>query len=640
MNNRVYGGGSGSSNKGGGVQRNALLQTRIQLADRKKPTGGASFTSMSRQINGRAVIVNTGNSGCCHGTSGNKMSTMEKIAMWNAIAQSSLQLAKGIGDLVGTAKASKTKDTSNIEKLNQAGNSGNADGAGQSGSTGNASLSSTLTSLAPDIDLTNIDYEAKADDLSSKMKNAKNSQDLYQALQGAKSYKAQIDSRMSGININQLQTDLEALKGEAEGSVKSAKDALGDAKEDVSKAQSNVNQGNQQVKSARESYEVASGSIKTNNQAYNDATKTVSDKTKEYDSAGKALQQAKTDYSQAQGITRDCEQSLATAKTNTSEALANLNALKGQQGFGTDGAALQAQIADAEVKYEAALKAEDSAKQALDAAKAQENSAKDKLGDDSKGAVKAFNNAKSGLSEARNNLKTAAENLKNSKEITQEQYDLLCNRQESAQKAETNLENYQTALATAQDKEVKAQDNLDKIEAEKDKLEMQVNDYKEMEKASKKLGDLSQYETKLEGMMNKEKTSRDELQKQLDTKDKTSNSSTESAKGKKKAEKKEAKITNKLADLNAGDATDDIARDKKLQISNRLDQMAKMTDMAGGQDFGSFGASNKTTLNGHTVEYKNGKYFVDGGSNGLDKTSAEMLINLQALNVPKSPFGL
>lgn len=589
MNNRVYGGGSGSSNKGSGVQRNSLMQTRIQLADRKKPSGRTSYTAMSRQMNGRAVIVNTGSSGCCQGTQ--KMTTAEKIAMFNAIATTGLALAKGIGDLVGAGKANKTTKQSDIAKLNQQGNTKGTDGTGNTTSTGNASLSSTLTALAPDIDLTNIDYEAKANEFSSKMKNAKNSQDLYQALQGAKAYKAQVSSRMSGINIAQLKTDLAALKGDAEGSVKAAKEDLSKAKDGVKNAESDVKQVKQQVDSARDSYDAAKGSIKTDNKAYNEASKTVNDKTKEFDTAGKALQQAKSDYSQAQGITRDCEQSLATAKTNTSQALANLNALKGQQGFGTDGAALQAQIADAQARYDAALEAEKQAESALKDAKTQEQTAKEKLGDDSSGAVQAFNNAKTALSEARNGLKTAAENLKNSKEITQEQFELLTNRQESAQKAEDNLASKQDAVAQAQDKQAQAQDKLDQVEAQKDKLEMQIHDYEEMEKASKQLGDLSQFETKLEEMMKKEKTDRDELQRKLDEQDTISNNGTESAKGRRKAEGQEKKLTGKIVDIDSGSAIDDIARDAALNIGNKASMMsqtnthkadpfAKMNDMA------------------------------------------------------------
>ena len=55
------------------------------------------------------------------------------------------------------------------------------------------------------IDLTNIDYEQTANDFLGKMNKAKNSQDLYQALQGAKAYKQQMASRMSGIDPEKLQ---------------------------------------------------------------------------------------------------------------------------------------------------------------------------------------------------------------------------------------------------------------------------------------------------------------------------------------------------------------------------------------------------------------------------------------------------
>lgn len=636
LNQRVFNrnGGSGSSNKGGGVKRSALLQTKITLADRNKGTGRASYTSLSNSINGRKEVIYVGGGSKCSGTS--SMSTMEKIAMWNSIAQQGLQLGQGIASLFGAGKADKADGAAAKQKT--PGSNPEVVVNNNTKQAGN-DLASTLESLGfTDIDLTNIDYTATAKDLTSKMDKAKNSQDLYQALQGAKAYKQQMDSRMSGINLTDLQTQLTQLEGEAKGSIKDAKGNVDTADKGVKDAESNVKQGQRQVDSARESYDAARGSVKTDNKAYNDASKLVDTKTKEYDQAGKALDTAKKKYSTAQAATRECTQAWETAKTNTAQALSNLNALKSQQGFGTDGAALQTQIADAQAKYDAAVAAEGKAEEAKKNAEKAEAQAKDALGDDSKGAVQAFNNAKSGLAEARDGLKQAAEQLKNSKEMTQEQYELLTNRQESARKAEDNLETQNDNLLHAKEEQDKAKDALDTLKEEKDKLEMQIHDFKEMQQASEKLNDLSKYETKLENMMKKEGIDREELTKELNENDETSNNTDGvSAKGRKKAEKKETKITGKLAELNAGDATDDIARDKNIQISNRLDQMAKMNDFAGVQDFGSFGSSNKTTINGHTVEYKQGKYFVDGGTTGMDKMGAEMLIKTQAFTAPKKP---
>ena len=107
LNQRVFNrnGGSGSSNKGGGVKRSALLQTKITLADRNKGTGRASYTSLSNSINGRKEVIYVGGGSKCSGTS--SMSTMEKIAMWNSIAQQGLQLGQGIASLFGAGKADK-----------------------------------------------------------------------------------------------------------------------------------------------------------------------------------------------------------------------------------------------------------------------------------------------------------------------------------------------------------------------------------------------------------------------------------------------------------------------------------------------------------------------------------------------------
>ena len=93
-------------------------------------------------------------------------------------------------------------------------------------------------------------------------------------------------------------------------------------------------------------------------------------------------------------------------------------------------------------------------------------------------------------------------------------------------------------------------------------------------------------------------------------------------------------LTDKLVELNAGDATDDIARDKDIQISGALDKMAELST-----GIGLMGGSNKRTINGHTVEYKNNQYFVDGGTQGMDKASAEMLVKMQAFTKPKMPFA-
>lgn len=634
LNQRVFkrDGGSGSSNKGGGVQRHELLNAKIALADRNNGTGKATYTGLSNSINGRKEVIYVGGGSKCCGKA--EMTTADKIAMWNNLAQSGFSFVKGAVDFVGSFKTDKAGGSN--PKQTVSGNNPEVLVNNNTKVAGN-DLASTLETLGfNDIDLTNIDYTETAKDLTSKMDKAKNSQDLYQALQGAKAYKQQMDSRMSGIDPNALKTELSNLEGDAKGSIKDAKGNVDAADKGVKEAESNVKQGQRQVDSARESYDSARNSVKTDNKAYNEASKLVNSKTNEYDQAGKALDAAKKKYSTAKAATRECTQAWETAKTNTAQALANLNALKSQQGFDTDGAALQAQIADAQANYDAAVKAEGQAEEAKNKAVEAEGQAKEALGDDSKGAVQAFNNAKSGLADARDGLKEAAEQLKKSKEITQEQYDLLTNRQESARKAEGNLATQNDNLITAKEDQDAANDALDTLKDKKEELEMQLHDYKEMQKASEKLNDLSKYETKLEEMMKKEGIDREGLTKKLNEKDNTSNDTNEvSAKGRRKAEKKETNITDKLAELNAGDATDDIARDKNIQISNRLDQMAKMNDFAGTQDFGSFGSSNKTTINGHTVEYKQGKYFVDGSTTGMDRMGAEMLIKTQAFTVPK-----
>lgn len=601
---------------------NALLQTRVTLANRSGNGKKAGlYTSLSNQINGRKEVIYVGGQSCCGQA---KMSTADKIATALALTKAGVELGQGIADLVGAFKSDKTDGTPTRQPVTP-----------DTTSKVDNGLASTLDSLGfADIEFTDVNYKEAANDFMSQMKKADNSQDLYQALQGAKAYKAQVDSRMSSININDLNTQLQTLEGEADGSIKLADENFDKADKAVGTAESNVKQGQRQVDSARESYDSARQSIKTDNKAYNDASKAVDEKTSEYDKAGKALDTARKNYSTAQAATQECTQAWETAKLNTSQALANLNALKSQQGWGTDGAALTAQIADAQAQYDAAVQAEKSAEQAKNEAEANEQKAKDALGDSSKGAVQAFNNAKSQLATARDELKAAAEQLKNSKEITQDQYELLTNRQESAKKAETNLETQNENLAKAKADKADAQAKLDELKDKRDQIKTQISDYNEMKEASEKLRDLSKYETKLQDMMKKEGIERDELTRKLNERDAESNNTEGvSAKGRRKAEKKEDKLTDKLTELNAGDATDDIARDKKTQISNALDKMA---DISSG--IGLMGGTNKRTINGHTVEYKNNQYFVDGGTQGMDKAGAELLVTMQAFTKPKMPF--
>ena len=601
---------------------NALLQTRVTLANRSGNGKRAGlYTSLSNQINGRKEVIYVGGQSCCGQA---KMSTADKIAAFMSLAKAGVELGQGIADIVGAFKADKSDGTTLRQTVTP-----------DSTPKVDNGLASTLDSLGfADIEFTDVNYKEAANDFMSQMKKADNSQDLYQALQGAKAYKAQVDSRISTFPKD-LNGQLEKLEGDAEGSIKEADDKFDKANEAVGTAESNVKQGQRQVDSARDSYDAARQSVKTDNKAYNDASKAVDEKTSEYDKAGKALDTARKNYSTAQTATKECTQAWETAKLNTSQALANLNALKAQQGLGTDGVALQAQIADAQAQYDAAVQAEKSAEEAKNQAEANEAKAKDALGDDSKGAVQAFNNAKSQLATARDELKAAAEQLKNSKEITQDQYDLLTNRQESVSKAETNLETQNEALTQAKEQQAGAQAKLDELNDERDRIKTQISDYNEMKEASEKLSDLSQYETKLQDMMKKEGIERDELTRKLNERDAESNNTEGvSAKGRRKAEKKEDKLTDKLTELNAGDATDDIARDKKTQISNALDKMA---DISSG--IGLMGGTNKRTINGHTVEYKNNQYFVDGGTQGMDKASAEMLVNMQAFTKPKMPFA-
>ena len=103
LNKRVF----AQSNNGGGVKRNNLAQARVIIGANRHTTGRASYTSLSNQINGRKEVIYVGGNqgGCCSG----KMNTMEKVAMWTAIAQQGLSLAAGIKELFSSNKAADVK---------------------------------------------------------------------------------------------------------------------------------------------------------------------------------------------------------------------------------------------------------------------------------------------------------------------------------------------------------------------------------------------------------------------------------------------------------------------------------------------------------------------------------------------------
>lgn len=619
LNSRVY--GQNSSKKG--VQSNSLLKTKITLAGRSRSAGGASYTSLSRSINGRAVVIKSGQGGCCHGAS-NKMSTMEKIAMWNAIAQSSLQLGQGIGALINSFKSNKSTETVSPQKASKQQSTIEQ----PQKTTVQQSVQQTLADLGmPDVSLLGIDtnYEKSADDLIKEMKGAKTSADLYKALSGAKAYKQQIDSRIAGFgNIKELQDQLNGLNGSAEGSVKKAKTNFDDAKKTTDDLKGTVTQGKTQVDSARQSYDAARQALEGKNQAYDDASKAVNTKLEAYDNAKSDLAGKRQSYSQAKMVTAECAQSLTTAKANKAQAQADLDALLAQQGSATDGAALQAQIAKATQARDKAKLEEEQAQKALDKAQEAENKAQSNVSL----AEQNCESARGELVEARNALNTQAKALKDSKAITNDQYELLTNRQNSLDTAEATLQENETKLADAEQKQVEAEAQYEKLKATKEELEVKIADYNEMQKASKKLGDLSDYETKLNDLMKKEGTKREDLTKKMNAKNTTSNTA-DSAKARTNAENRETALTDQRVALNAGDATVAMASDKKMQISHSLDQMASLTNLGL-----SNGISNKMTINGHTVEYKNYKYYVDGSENGMDKTSAMAFINTSF--VPKS----
>ncbi len=603
LNTRVYrrevNKGASSSNKSGGVKTSALLQTHVTLANRHRPSSGVSYTALSNQINGRKEIIYVGGGTQCCGKAGG-MSTMDKIAAFNAIAMQGLQLTQGIAGMFkkdGANAPTGVKNTggSDLEKLNS------KQSRVQTFGQDNYSIGSQ--GLATTISLMDVDYKDAASDFISKMNKADTSQDLYQALQGAKAYKAQLDNRITnmGSQVGKWQDELGALKGEAEGSVSKAEADVKSKRGVAKDASESIKQGERQVETARTSYASAKEAVALKDEKFKNASEEETKLTKDYDEACKKTAEARKGVSTSRTALANTNTALANAKVNTQQARANLAALEAQRGAAdaAGAAALEAQIWQARAAVQKAEAAEAEATKTQKEAEAALSNAENQEGL----AVKSEQGVKANLTTQRNSLKAMAKDLVDAKKITQEQADLLSNRTSSLEKAEETLTNAETAFDKANDDLQGAEEKLAKLEAKKDELEMKLSDFDEMKKGAEKLSDLSSFETKLDKMMKKESLKEADLLKKLNDENSVSNDESMSAKQKAKAEKQEAKYTKRLTELYEGSALDDIARDTASREGNI--QMSLNALSHPGQS---------ATINGKNVSlgFTSGEYLIDG----------------------------
>lgn len=624
---------------GTGVKPSALMQTRVTLANRTSVSGRTSYTALSRSINGRAVIVNAGGCHKCSGSS--SMSTMEKIAMWNAITQSSLQLTQTIasmfktdksGDTQGAGKpkgsdgaagAGKNIKASDVAQLNQL---YTQSGIGKNpGVDNSSSILNTLSDYGlPDVALNDIDYQATANDLIHNMNHAKTSADLYKNLTSARAYKQQIKQRKAQIDTGSLESKLSTLKGEADGSIKKAKDNLSSAEKAFDSAKDDVTKGKTQLQSERAAYDKTVYALKDCGKEVDNAKENVTTKTDAYDKSSKLLSDARSNYSKAQIVTREATNSYETAKVNTAEAKANYEALLRQQGSKTDGSSLQSQISEAKAKWDSAKQAEEAAKKAKESAEQDENDAKTKLGDSGSGAVQAFNNAKAELTQARSDLNAAVKKWAGTDKAKNDVYSQLNSAEDSVNTFENTLAEREETFATRKDELTKAQDNVADLEAEKEKIEMQLHDYKEMQSALDKLDDLDSYQTKLKQMMKKENTTYESLTQARDSADDVSNDSELSANKNKKGAKTQKKLQDKISNLLAGNAGLAMANDAEIQVTNALDKMQSDAHVAS--------MTLPTLVNGHMVSMTGNTFTVDY-KEGLSRADAEAMLLQQSIKV-------
>lgn len=478
LNQRVFkrNGGSGSSNKGDGVKRSALMQTKITLADRNKGTGRASYTSLSNSINGRKEVIYVGGGSQYSGTS--SMSTMDKIAMWNSFIQQGLQSGQAIASLFSAGKAENTGST---------GNAKGTSGSGNTGGTGDVGGNTPPTQPKVNQDLKTTAAMISGDSIISGMENAQTSVDLQAAINDAQSY-------FDGQLTNSL--------SEAKGNAQSAKelldnykenDTLKNCKKDVENAKQDVANAEQGIKA----FESKVGKEERNIQEANDALcQADTNYKKALDDTAfgeKSLAQAKKDVQTA-------NQGVQTAESQVSTAQGKVDGLKLQLATATpeQKASIQSQLSQAETELSTAQQKLLEAKMQQTRANDMERSAETQLKNYQQAEEKALKNVddnKKGVADAKKKLAESKQDL---------------------EKAQGNLEAKQKELETKQkelqDKEAllkQTEDQIAQAEADIEKFEQVEKEYNSLK------SEITDQKERLTKMVKKEQSSMDKLDKKI-----------------------------------------------------------------------------------------------------------------------------
>lgn len=582
---------AGSGSNGGGVRRNTLAQARVIIgANRTRIGGRASYTQLSNMINGRKEVIYAGGHSC--GSCSGEMSTMQKVGAYMAIAQQGLTLAQGLKQLFASPKATQSGNAGGTGGTGSASGAGGAGGAGGASGTRSANSNSSIstlnnsslttigqdnyslgsTDLSTTLDLINIDYDGGADKFIDAMNDAENSQDLYQALMGAKAYKAQIDERIAGIDIVTLNNDLTKLKGDAEGSVSAAEKNVHTLESSTKEAAQGLSTAERNLDVADQRYQGHKDRLCELNANFKNVCEAEKTAEQNYDNACKATAQAVNDENSASSTMNACHRSLQNATLNREQAEANLSALE-NQASSSNSAALQAQITAAREALAAAERAELQAQQDYsDAFDAWEDSV-DALDD----ARNREADLKGVLTTARTTTKNSAKELFNANENDKRYLADFERAQENVITCEGNLESAEMNFNRENTKLIAAQEHLVELENQQEQLEMQIADYKEMKEAAEDLKDLSKYEKKLNRMLEKEGTKVEDLRERRADKDEISNDQSVSNRRRERAERAEARIDQRLREIYDGSALDDIERDAALSGGARWESAGTLS---------------------------------------------------------------
>lgn len=508
----------------GNITTGSMLNKSIIAANRHKGSGRTSYTSMSREVNGRVVIVDSGSGHCCETSNSKSAETLAKIQAYTALAGSAAQLVAGIGNIFAsnksssTAGADPTRGNANLHStLEEVNNS--AAGAGSAGGAGGAGGAAETKGAASYI---------------TDMENCKYSRDLDTALNSATLY-------LNGA----LKDSLTA----AEGRYNTATRELKNLKDNdlLKKAENGVKTARQKVN--RQAEDISKILEPKLEQAKSNLTQAENDLAAKNDGYRTALEQRRGSENKV-AILKSQVDGLATTAASAQRAFATIEAQ--YNAADADGkAALQTQ-------YDTAKTARDKAEQDLKTAQGQLKQAETEL----EGFKSAEAAALAAVDVSNDEVKTLKEG------VTKRQKELAT--------AQTNYDNAQATLIGYNTELRNATTGLTKLKSQKEGWEQDIKNYesikkeyealdksvKEQQKRKTKLIANEQKEiTRLEAEIKKYSARSDAHSNNIDSQnggfagisgDTSSNrSQRREAKKMTKDEDKETQLRSKLADLRA-----------------------------------------------------------------------------------------